>query len=298
MPPKVNPQDARLIRIEDIDRGVKSWFDRVLDLHVQTPQGDRRKVAVRFTAGERWVASADRQGIRDKDGRLILPVIQVRRTSIDPMDNKTALGANVPTLQVARLIDNKSSALANLDLTRPISERRLEGGAVYDIYTIPFPSTTNLKYRVSFQAQSQMHVNEFTEKLLSKLEFYDIPSFIISLTGDDRERGIPTGKGSTELEPTDHAEYAQRLPLSTYYVVGYIEGDFADGGNLEDFTDQERILQMSVEFHVPAALVLNPEGERGYVQHTTAAFEFTSLDETVVIVDHPSEADRIFGRRR
>src|SRR5574337_1801734 len=95
MPPRVLPVTARRIRVEDVDRAVKAWFDRTVDAHVTSPQGERRKVAVTFASGERWVASADRKGIRDRDGRLILPVIQVRRTGMDPVDDVAVAGGVV-----------------------------------------------------------------------------------------------------------------------------------------------------------------------------------------------------------
>lgn len=298
MPPEVRPAFARTIRIEDIDRGVKQWFDRVADVHVTTPQGDRRKVTVKFAAGERWVAAADRQGIRDRDGRLILPVIQIRRVGIDSSSSMSALGANVPRLQVARLVSEKTSDLANLDSLRPISQRRLRGPAVYDVYTVPFPSTNIIPYRVRVQCQYQTQVNEVIEKLLSKLEFYDVPSFVVSLVDDNREAGIKTGLGSTELAPEAHSPFELRRPLADYYVVGYIEGDFGDEGNMDEFTDQERILQLQFSFRVPVTLMLDPEGERPAVQKERTAFGITMGDEEVHLVDDPAVADRIFGREK
>ncbi len=296
--PQRRPNTHVLIRIEDVDRGVRNWFDRVADVHVMTPQGDRRKVTVKFASGERWVAAADRQGIRDRDGRLILPVIQIRRTGIDSASLRTALGANVPRLQMARLVSEKTSDLANLDTLRPISQRRLRGAAVYDIFTIPFPSTTSLTYRVRVQCQYQSHLNEVIEKILSKLEFYNVPSFVVSLADDVREVGIRTGDGSTELSPERDSLYEIRKRLSDYYVVGYIDGDIGDEGNMDEFTDQERILQLQFTFSVPVALMLDPEGERPPVQRERTAFQLRLGDEEVHQVDDPAEADRIFGREK
>lgn len=298
MPPTVVPKNARLIRIEDIDRGVKQWFDHVLDFHSTTPQGDRRKVAVKFTSGERWVAAQDRQGIRDRDGRLILPVIQIRRTGIDPLNNATGLGANVPTLQVSRLISEKTSELEQLDRSRPISERRLRDSAVYEVTTVPFPSNNNLLYKVKVQTQYQTQLNEFIEKMLTKLEFFNVPSFVISLADDVRDVGIKTGEGSTELDPESHAEFSERVPLNDYYSVGYIDGNFGDEGNMDEFTDQERILQLQFTFRVPAVLMLNPEGERPAVQVQKTAFGISLLDEKVIVVETPEQADKIFGRTK
>lgn len=298
MPPREVPEVARTIRIEDIDRGVKSWFDRVLDLHVTSPQGDRRKVPVKFSAGERWVAAADRQGIRDRDGRLILPVIHIRRTSIDPTQGQSALGSNVPRLQVARLVSEETSDLANLDDLRPISDRRLGGSAVYDIYTVPFPASLVAHYKVRCQMQYQTHMNEFIEEMVYQLEFFDVPSFVISLSGETRYEGIPTGEGSTEMAVEPRAIYEERKPLSDYYVVGYLDGPISDDGNMDEFTDQERILQLSFNFQVPVTLMLDPPGEHPAVHVERTAFGVRMGLEEVHVIENREQADRIFGRRK
>lgn len=295
MPPQLRPFTARTIRTEDVDRGVKRWFDKVADPHVEYPDGSRRKVPIKFSSGERWVTSADRQGIRDRNGQLILPVIHISRTVFDPTSGDTALGANVPRLQVARLISQKTSHLANLDLRRPISQRRLRDGAVYEIVTIPFPVNGQMSYKVSIQAQSMQQMNQIQEKILSRIEFFDVPSFVISLSADERQVGIPDGDGSTELRPEDDAPYDTRPPLSDYYFVGYLDGDWGSEGNLDEFTDQERIIELAFSFYVPVALQLDPDGTRPAVQVEQTAFSVKMGAEEVHVVDDPADLDKIFG---
>ena len=295
MPPRVVPKTARTIGTVDVDRGVKRWFDRVVDSYVSHPDGSKRKVPVRFSSGERWVAASDRQGIRDKNGQLVLPVIHVHRTAFDPVTPSTALGANVPRLQVARLVSEKTTALANLDLNRPISQRRLRDSAVYEIVTLPFPTNGRMIYKVRIQASTMQHMNEISEKVMNCLEFFDVPSFVISLEGNERPEADPTGDGSTERVPEDHAPFEVRTPLSDYYFVGYLDGDWSDGGNLDEFTDQERIVQMDFGFHVPVALQLDPEGKRPAVQVERTAFTVRMGDEEVHFVDDPADLDKIFG---
>lgn len=274
---------------------MKRWFERVVDAHVKSPQGDRRRVAFTFASGERWVAAADRQGIRDRDGRLILPVIQVRRTGLDPVHHRGALGTDVARLQIARLVSEKQAEYANLDSQRPLSDRRLRGGSVYDVYTIPFPRQGVLSYRVRMQAQYQTQVNEVVEKLHSVLDFSSVPSFVISLADDVRTQGVPTGAGSTEMAHGRSAPFESRPPLRTNYVVGYLDGQIGDEGNLDEFTDQERILQLTFNFTVPATFVLDPEGTEPAVQVERTAFRVDLSDERVHFVDDPAELDRIFG---
>lgn len=286
-----------MIRIEDVDRGVKRWFERVVDAHVQVAQGERRAVAFTFASGERWVAAADRKGIRDRDGRLILPIIQVRRTGLDPVTHRSAMGTDTARLQIARLVSEKTADLASLDLSRPISERRLRDAAIYDIYSIPFPRQNVLSYQVTVQAQYQTHINEIIEKIQSRLNFVSVPSFVISLSDEVRNNGIPTGDGSTELAHPEHAPFDLRPPLKGYYVVGYMEGELGDAGDLDEFTDQERILQFNFSFKVPASLVLDPEGTEPAVKVERTAFNLSLLDEEVHFVERPEDLDRIFGKK-
>lgn len=298
-PPTPRPRTNRVIRLEDIDRGVKSWFEDVVDARVQSPQGDRRKVSFVFAAGERWVSAADRRGIRDRDGRLILPVIQVHRTSFGRGDNMSALGTDVPRLQVSCLVSEKTSDLGNLDLGRPISDRRLRDSAVYDVSSIPFPRHGNATYAVRIQAQYQTHINEIIEKISSRFDFTNVPSFVIGLDGyNTRTRGTRTGDGSVERGHGPHAPFEERAPLDDYYVVGYMDGDFGDRGNLDEFTDQERILQTEFGFRVPVALLLDPEGTEPAVQVQRTAFGFFLGSEEVHLVEDARTADAIFGRKK
>lgn len=297
--PGVRPRVNKVIRLEDIDRGVKSWFENVVDANVQTSQGSRRKVPFLFSSGERWVAAADRRGIRDRDGRLILPVIQVRRTGFGHSNNLSAFGADVPRLQISRLVSEKTSDLKNLDTLRPISARRIRDSAVYDVYSVPLPRHGTATYTIRIQAQYQTHINEILEKIGDRLDFISVPSFVIGLDGyNSRPSGIRTGAGSTEVAHGVRSPYDLRKPLSDYYVVGYMDGDFKDGGNLDEFTDQERILQAEFGFRVPASLMLDPEGTEPAVQVERTAFGIAIGDEEVHVVDDPSDADRIFGRQK
>ena len=305
MPPLVRPKTSRNLRLEDIDRGIKAWFERYAAPEVSTPAGERRKVAVLFASGERWVAASDQRGIRDRDGRLILPVISIRRTGIDAVNNMTALGANVPRLQIARLIADKTAYLSNNDvgtgnpMGRPLSHRRLRSQAVYDIYTIPFPFTSTLHYQAIVQAQYTHQMNEVIEKIVSELEFFDVPSFVVDVEyGFDPEKPIHDGQGPSELSAPQHAEFEDRARLDSYYVVGYFDAEFGDSGNLEEFTDQERIVELKLTFHVPVALMLDPSGNRPAVQKVQTAFTFSPGRETAITVDDPRELDLIFGRRK
>ncbi len=297
MPPQVRPPTARTIRIEDIDRGVKSWFENVLAATVDDQRGESKSVTVKFGSGERWVAAADKSGVRDKDGRLILPVIQIAQLGFDPTADATALGTAVPRLTISTKVSNKTSAMANLDASRPLSMRRLRDSAIYDVYTVPFPVTGKISYKVRIQTQFVSQFNQIQERLLYLLSSVNVPSFIVTISGE-KSPIIRQGDGESELlAPESAYAFELRGPMSDYFVVAYLDGDLADGSNLEEFTDQERIIQHQFSFHIPTALMLDPDGTRPAVQKETTAFGVTLGDENVTETDSSEDMDRIFGPR-
>lgn len=295
MPPRIHPPGGRRIGLVDIDRGVKNWFDRYVDAHVRWEDGESRKVTVLFGTGERWVMAADRQGIRDRDGRLILPVIHIERRSFDTSQGDLAIGINVPTLSFARRVSPKTSQLANADTRRPLSDRRLRQGAVHEVWTIPFPASGVLNYRVRVQAQKTWQINQIIEKIVNSYEFFDVDSFVVEVDGSDHPDGIKQGQGSTELLPADHQAFDDRPMNPSQYVVAYLDGAIDDDGNLDEFTDSERIVQLQFSFRIPAALQLDPEGRRPAVQRDLTSFGIQMGEETVVAVDDPAELELIFG---
>lgn len=72
--------EIKPVTLETIDRVVRDYFDKKLNITVQT-EIDKKKVSVLFASGERWKLSRD--DLRDENGTLILPLISIRRTNID-----------------------------------------------------------------------------------------------------------------------------------------------------------------------------------------------------------------------
>lgn len=283
------------ITIKDIDRGIKSWFDNTLDMHVKTPQGEMRKVTVKFSSGERWVAANDKSGARDKDGRLILPLISIHRKNIDPFNNTTALGINLPRFQIAKTVSDKTIDLYNLDRDRPISDRRIRDAAIYDVWTIPYPSANNFFYSVKIQTQYNLHMNEIVEKIYNRLEFFAVPTFVIDLTFSNKEKSIAVGDGKSEIIPHIDSSYELRKTLKNHYCVAYIEGSIQNATN-EENTDQERVIELSFDIKVPAVLMLDPVGDKPAVAVEKTAFCLKIGDENVHFVKNKEEADKIFKK--
>lgn len=270
------------ITLESVDRAVHDWFDVTVDANVEHPGGQRRKVRVVMASGERAVISRSRRAIRDTNGVLILPIISIKRTGISPMPDRQALGTETPTLQVSRRVDSaKTTLIRSLDTMRPSTAR--SSNPVFQVVTIPFPDRNILSYDLEVQTQYMTQMNSILEKLFHELDVQK--SFVATL--DFPRKHSQSG-----------VEFEERPPVAGKYVVGFFEQDIAESGNIDEFTDQERIVRYSTSFQVPCTLQLDPEGERPSVQVEYTSTELEFGDEDVQFVDDPLEIDAIFGGGR
>lgn len=285
----------RSVRLEDVDRAIYRWFDRTVDAHVLSPTKDRHKVPVVLASKERWVTAKDAKGMRDQSGRLILPVISVRRTGFNPKSDMSALGVNTPTLTVSKRVSEKTAIVRNAISERPISSRRLQDAVVYEITSIPFPSNGIASYELTIQTQYVQQMNSIIEKIMASLEFYETPCFVATLDADKSE-GIGNGKTS-ELTSPDHAENSIRKPLDVYYFVAFLDSDMSTQDNFTEFTDEERIVKYSLSFTVPVYMHLDPEGKPVAVRKTRTAFNVRFGDEQTTFVDDPYEIELIFDNK-
>ena len=68
--------------LEDIDKAIFNLFDKELDLSV-SQNSSTKKIPVVFATGERFALIKRRVPIRDENDAFILPLVSIRRTSID-----------------------------------------------------------------------------------------------------------------------------------------------------------------------------------------------------------------------
>lgn len=270
------------VTLETIDKSIVDWFDQTVDAHVLFPNQERKKVTVGFSSGERWVTGRSKRGIRDNNGVLILPIIAVRRTGIDPVGSMSALGTETETLQISKRLTAKTNDLANLHVNRDPAYRTPAKPVLYEVTTIPFPDRSVFTYEIMIQAQYITQMNTILEKIFHELDMNK--SFVAPFLNDARHP--PIGE-----------KFEKRAPLDRDYVVGFFDTNIGDSGNFEEFTDQERIVRFSTSIRVPAVLQLNPEGEKPSIRVEHTSFLLNFGKEKVTFVDTQEEADKIFGNR-
>lgn len=267
--------------IETVDTAVKDWFDRTLDVHVESQTEKRHKVPVQFSSGERFVSARQKKGVRDKNGVLILPLISIRRTGIEASATMASMGVETANLQISRRVSPKTNTLQNANEVRPPSQR-VQNPVVYEVTTVPFPDFSVLTYEVNVQSQYILQMNTILEKFFHELDLQK--SFVMPI--DNAGRHPPTGEA-----------FEARKPFKGGYFVGYLEPNLSSEDNFEEFTDQERIIRYRTSFKVPTSLLLDPEGEKPSVKVERTAFNLQIGDEQVITMDDPYEIELLFNSR-
>ncbi len=274
--------DIQNVTIETVDLAIHAWFDRTVDAHVEHPNGERKKVPVTFSSGERFVTARERKGMRDKNGVIILPMISIRRSGIDPQPTMQALGSETPRLSVAKRVSGKTNSLMNLNITRQPSNRMVEP-VVYEVTSIPFPDRSIMTYEVMVQTQYITQMNAVLEKVFHVLDLQK--SFVAPFENSGRH---PHSTAGTPFE--------ERSPLDSGYVVGFFDANLADASNFEEFTDQERIVRYTTSISVPTTLQLDPEGSEPALKVERTAFGLDFGDERVCFVEDLEAIEKIFGK--
>jgi hypothetical protein len=252
------------VTLEVVDQAIVDYFDKRLSTTVDTERG-RVKVPVIFASGERWKLIRDNKGLRDENGTLILPLISVRRTNIDRTPGQHALAQETSHIVVRKEIHAKTANMQTLVKARqtagfPESKRE----PVYEYLTIPFPDFATVYYEIIIWTQYQTQMNEVLEKIFYNYDHMD--SFVMPVEYDGHKR-----KGNS------------------YYFVGFRDGSVVPQSNVEEFTNQERIIKYSYSIRVPAYFMLDPKDES--LAYGRNKSESPSDDGSKVTIKHQNATD-------
>lgn len=294
--------------IEDLDRAVFNLFDAQLPLQVKQKDDGVKKVPVIFATGERFAILRRKIKLGDRGpshSALILPLISIQRTSIsqDP-ENGAMPGQTFPITikrrlskdnavykrlinemgfqnqdEVATSGHNASSSGAGTTPGTVGTRRNLrtsvdaaEGKVlrpqfsnnIYETLTIPPTKHYTATYEISIWAQ---YTQEMNEMLMTIMSLYQ--------NNDRRTFRLESPKG--------------------YWFVGYVSSDINADSNIEDFTDQERVIRYNFSIKANGYIIApeypgSPAYIRRYVSAPTVDFGIFSTNSTVVI-GSPSPQD-------
>ena len=257
----------------EVDRTVYNWFDVK---HPTLING--RKVPVLFGSWERWAqiqgnkADENLNNLRDQNGMIKLPMISITRGDVTFDDNRYVRKDKngFPDVTVVKKI-----ATSKFDKSErvPFQEPYIKntgGGTrnykraypVYEVQSIPYPDFITINYTISFWSSYISHVNKFHEMVW--------------------QDAYPT-----DFEYQGHRFYAS---IDTQ----------SDEGNVENFSDEERIIRHTFNMNVNAYLI-----PRSNVK-ISRSFTKIVLDESVIDLEALEETvdgekltfDEILARQR
>ena len=171
--------------VENIDGAMLKYIDEEMDLSVESSSGFK-KVPVIWASAERAFQTKRDEGIRDKEGTLILPLITIERTGIEKAPSKKAIvwadimphhdekGGSLP---VSRTINQvKTSHFANSDSIRKVGDVKPKikfatkpetGKVVYNTVSMPLPVYISVKYEITIRTEYQQQMNDILQAFVT-----------------------------------------------------------------------------------------------------------------------------------
>jgi len=249
--------------IETIDQALFGWLNDELNIFTTTNKG-WKKVNLLWVANERAFQIKDNKDLRDANGRLILPLMTVNRTSLikDP-SFKGVAWAHIPpqndarggAIMMARRINpDKTSNFANNaannftrggDTNFPRDNKKV----VYNTVYTPVPTYVVANYEVILHAEYQQQLNEMFTPFITKTG--QINNFFIHADGHKFE-GFIEGDFSLDNNVSNMGDEARKYQTTiTLKILGYVLG-----ANKNEDRPKIAIRENAVEVKIPRERVI------------------------------------------
>lgn len=274
------PEDFQLpgCGIEDVDRAMFKLFNEDIPLFYLL-DGDLKKIPIIFGAGERAFLLRRKEPIRDSQGALILPMVSILRNGID-QEAPGGIGPGTGEITIKKRLSPDDYAWkriqnqANLSNVEGIESSGGQvndslaidpGNSIYEIITIPTPRFFKANYEITFWAQYQAQMNQMVEAFISSYNIRPARTF-----------RIESPKG--------------------YWFVAIAEQNINFENNIDNYTDDERILKATIEMNVTGYIV-NPQFPgapseiRRYVSAPKISFDISDEDSQSVISNNIPSSD-------
>ncbi len=247
--------------ILDVDKALFDLLDKEIRFVVSNGEArEATKVPILFAAGEKAFMLKNGRAIRDESSTLILPLITIRRISIEqtPEDmNSRGINQHQGELVIKRRLSPKDRAYQNLinkiglknqanvaDDSFSLETDRIvganeddqniqDGGLLaakygnnfWELITIPMQQFFTANYEVVLWSQYTTHMNQMLQRLMGSY--------------------LPTGHKLLRLETT-----------KGYWFVASVQDDpYTAEDNADDMSSSERLLKYKFSVRVPAYMV-------------------------------------------
>ena len=235
MPNKVETLEPSTI--ETIDLGIYEYVDEKLNLHTVTNEG-LKKTPVVWLGSDRLFQVKNNKDLRDKVGKIKLPIITVNRDSMEKDPNfKGTFQAHLyergdykggSITRVRRIQQEKTRNFANADFARSSKDSRNTGRSnnqkvVYEFVTSPIPTYVTVMYTIVLRTEYQQQMNDLMTPFFTRTG--QLNSFIFEYDGHKYEAFIQPNfsenKNTTSLNEEERM-FETKVQIK---VLGYLIGD-------------------------------------------------------------------------
>lgn len=257
-----NEKAVDFINIKDVDAAFFSWWNEKLNVHLVNPQGFKEKIPMHFVAPERW-AIARREGLRDANGLIVLPLIAISRSGMsisNDLPTSRHFADTKEHISYHKEVDPKSSILAEA-----VRNQRQAGNdivldkkvPIYQVYTRTAPDHYSITYEVKIWTPYIEHMNQFIQKMAQGYDYLSVKSF-----------AFKTKAG--------------------YYLIAFQSDEIDDDSNTADYSDDERVIRKTFTFTVGAYIHAENDEKKGpfrkYFTQSKLVFK-TKVVEKLPIID-------------
>jgi hypothetical protein len=152
--------ESTSITLEDIDEAVYYYLDQELNLSVDH-NGESIKVPIVYGAGERWKTVQADGYYRDKNGKIQVPLIMFKRTSVEKRrDIGNKLDGNKPNLYITEQnLYSSKNVYDSFNLLNDIRQPQRE------IYQVPVPDYIYANYEAILWTDFMSQNNKLVEAI-------------------------------------------------------------------------------------------------------------------------------------
>ena len=179
--------------IEDVDRAVMSYIQDVIKPTIIS-NGQKIDVPIMWASGEKWAQVQAKGYMRDRKGKVLTPVLSIRRGSITERDTLKTLGVNQNPLANSLLIKNKHTMANQYDRFSLITGMK----KLNEYYITAIPEFVDVAYEILLWTEYTEQMNDVIEQIMPQNGFawgttWKFPTYIsdytfetTNMSGEDR----------------------------------------------------------------------------------------------------------------
>jgi hypothetical protein len=216
--------------IEDVDWAIMSYIQDIIKPQVKENNA-RIDVPVMYANGEKWAQIQAKGYMRDRKGKLMTPIITIRRNSITERDQLKKLDVNQNPDGNAQLLQNKHTKINRYDRFSVLQNAK----PMAEYYIGAIPEYIDVAYELLLWTEYTEQMNSLVEQIMPTGGFawgttFKFPTFIsdytfetLNASGEDRlvRATIPMTTKATLLMP----EELRKSTIQKRYSIKRIKFD-------------------------------------------------------------------------